>query len=257
MDPLPGGGQVAVQVQVVKLTLLYIVQTNGHQHAFPHNDSVKGRTRGAQGAGTDTQPYCPVRPQAFAAPSPAPRTRLSGRGGKKGVTRGLQRHGVVQVAPVVPRKSIRYGKASRQATFPPRPTSRRATPRPGLHHRRAQVSYLEIYNEQLYDLLGDSPGTSDSLAVLEDSNNNTYVRGLTLVPVSSEEEALAQFFLGEQGRTNAGHVLNAESSRSHTVFTVHLEVGRGAVRARVHVGSLVAKHEGKASVNYQGKGPGK
>ncbi|GLC42055.1 Kinesin heavy chain [Pleodorina starrii] len=89
---------------------------------------------------------------------------------------------------------------------------------------RVHVSYLEIYNEQLYDLLGDSPGTSDSLAVLEDSNNNSYVRGLTLVPVSSEEEALAQFFLGEQGRTNAGHVLNSESSRSHTVFTVHVEM---------------------------------
>ncbi|GIL58915.1 hypothetical protein Vafri_13928 [Volvox africanus] len=89
---------------------------------------------------------------------------------------------------------------------------------------RVHVSYLEIYNEQLYDLLGDTPGTSDSLAVLEDSNNNAYVRGLTLIPVSSEEEALAQFFLGEQGRTNAGHVLNAESSRSHTVFTVHVEM---------------------------------
>jgi hypothetical protein len=38
-----------------------------------------------------------------------------------------------------------------------------------------QVSYLEIYNEQLYDLLSDAPGTSDSLAVLEDANNNTYV----------------------------------------------------------------------------------
>ncbi|KXZ54349.1 hypothetical protein GPECTOR_5g430 [Gonium pectorale] len=86
------------------------------------------------------------------------------------------------------------------------------------------VSYLEIYNEQMYDLLGESPGTSDSLAVLEDANNNTYVRGLTKVPVRSEEEALAQFFLGEQGRTNAGHVLNAESSRSHTVFTVHVEM---------------------------------
>ncbi len=56
------------------------------------------------------------------------------------------------------------------------------------------------------------------------------VRGLTRVPVRSEEEALGQFFLGEQGRTTAGHVLNAESSRSHTVFTLHLEVGGGCGR---------------------------
>ncbi|PNH09453.1 Kinesin-like protein KLP1 [Tetrabaena socialis] len=99
----------------------------------------------------------------------------------------------------------------------------------GMH---PQVSYLEIYNEQLYDLLGDSPGSSDTLAVLEDANNNTYVRGLTLVPVRSEEEALAQFFLGEGGRTTAGHVLNTESSRSHAVFTVHLEVWGGQEQPR-------------------------
>jgi hypothetical protein len=37
-----------------------------------------------------------------------------------------------------------------------------------------QVSYLEIYNEALYDLLSDTPASSDSLAVLEDGNS-TYV----------------------------------------------------------------------------------
>lgn len=41
-----------------------------------------------------------------------------------------------------------------------------------------QVSYLEIYNEQLYDLLSETPGNSDSLAVLEDSNGMTYVGAL-------------------------------------------------------------------------------
>lgn len=116
---------------------------------------------------------------------------------------------------------------------------------------RVQVSYLEIYNEQLYDLLGDSPGTSDSMAVLEDANGNTYVRGLTLVPVASEEEALAQFFLGEQGRTTAGHVLNAESSRSHTVFTIHLETrtseaaSERAILSKLHLVDLAGSERTK------------
>lgn len=52
----------------------------------------------------------------------------------------------------------------------------------------------------------------------------SQVRGLTRVAVTSEEEALAQFFVGEQGRATAGHVLNASSSRSHALFTIHLEV---------------------------------
>jgi hypothetical protein len=39
-----------------------------------------------------------------------------------------------------------------------------------------KVSYLELYNDQMYDLLSENPGDSDSLAVLEDANGGTYVR---------------------------------------------------------------------------------
>ncbi len=87
-----------------------------------------------------------------------------------------------------------------------------------------QVSYLELYNDQMYDLLSERPGSSDALAILEDPSGGTYIRGLTKVKVGSEEEALMQYFAGDQGRSTAGHVLNATSSRSHTVFTVHLEM---------------------------------
>lgn len=38
-----------------------------------------------------------------------------------------------------------------------------------------QVSYLEIYNEQMYDLLSENPGSSEALAVMEDSVTGTYV----------------------------------------------------------------------------------
>ena len=34
---------------------------------------------------------------------------------------------------------------------------------------------MEIYNEQLYDLLSDHPGTADSLAILDDPQGGTYV----------------------------------------------------------------------------------
>jgi len=44
------------------------------------------------------------------------------------------------------------------------------------------------------------------------------------VPVATEEEALAQFFTGEQGRSAAHHVLNVNSSRSHALFSVALEM---------------------------------
>ena len=46
--------------------------------------------------------------------------------------------------------------------------------------------------------------------------------------VASEEEALSLFFRGEAARATASHTLNAASSRSHTVLTVHVEARVGA-----------------------------
>ncbi|KAF8058116.1 KLP1 [Scenedesmus sp. PABB004] len=96
---------------------------------------------------------------------------------------------------------------------------------------KVAVSYMEIYNEALYDLLADDPaGSAERLTIL-DGAAGTVVRGLTRVEVGSEEEALAQFFLGEQGRSTAVHVLNSNSSRSHVVFSVYVE-GRTSAEAR-------------------------
>lgn len=47
-----------------------------------------------------------------------------------------------------------------------------------------QVSYLEIYNDQLYDLLSENPGTSEHLSVTEDSNGNTFVSQQGIVGAS-------------------------------------------------------------------------
>ena len=88
---------------------------------------------------------------------------------------------------------------------------------------KVHVSCLEIYCEQLYDLLSDRPGSGDSLSILDDPHQGTYVRGLSKVPVASEEEALMHYFSGEQGRSTANHALNSSSSRSHCIFTIHME----------------------------------
>eukprot|EP00959_Pyramimonas_sp_CCMP1952_P212315 4442697-Pyramimonas_sp.AAC.1 len=90
-----------------------------------------------------------------------------------------------------------------------------------------RCSYLEIYNEELYDLLGENPGSAENLVIVE-QNRSTFVKGLNKKLVANEEEALAAFFEGESGRSVAAHSLNSNSSRSHVVFTVHLETRFGA-----------------------------
>mmetsp|Transcript_7175 Transcript_7175/g.14560 ORF Transcript_7175/g.14560 Transcript_7175/m.14560 type:complete len:717 (-) Transcript_7175:232-2382(-) len=90
-----------------------------------------------------------------------------------------------------------------------------------------RCSYLEIYNEELYDLLIENPGTAETLVIVE-QNRSVFVKGLHKKQVANEEEALAAFFEGESGRSVAAHTLNANSSRSHVVFTVHFETRFGA-----------------------------
>ena len=89
-----------------------------------------------------------------------------------------------------------------------------------------RISYLEIYNEQLYDLLvgaDDGAVASPDLTVYEDKHGVTHVKGLTLRMPSSEEDALGMLFEGETNRALAEHQLNKASTRSHCIFTLYLE----------------------------------
>ena len=53
------------------------------------------------------------------------------------------------------------------------------------------------------------------------------VKGMVKKEVRNEEEALSLFFEGENARATAMHELNTHSSRSHCIYTVHLEISSG------------------------------
>ncbi len=91
------------------------------------------------------------------------------------------------------------------------------------------VSYLQIYNERLSDLLTTWPtaGPSPDVVEVADVNGSVSVRGLAMCAAASEEEALNLLFEGETNRAVAGHAMSATSSRSHCIFTIHLEVHAG------------------------------
>ncbi|XP_053220523.1 kinesin-like protein KIF23 isoform X2 [Podarcis raffonei] len=104
------------------------------------------------------------------------------------------------------------------------------------------VSYIEIYNNYIYDLLEEGPfdpikpkwsscGTPvrsadfilpQSKILREDQNHNMYVAGCTEVEVKSTEEAFEVFWRGQKKRRIANTQLNRESSRSHSVFLIKL-----------------------------------
>uniref|UniRef100_A0A673K849 Kinesin-like protein n=1 Tax=Sinocyclocheilus rhinocerous TaxID=307959 RepID=A0A673K849_9TELE len=79
-------------------------------------------------------------------------------------------------------------------------------------------SYLEVYNEQIRDLLTNS----GPLAVREDSSNGVVVQGLTLHQPKSAEHILEALDYGNRNRTQHPTDMNAMSSRSHAVFQIYL-----------------------------------
>ncbi|XP_039470924.1 kinesin-like protein KIF23 isoform X1 [Oreochromis aureus] len=105
------------------------------------------------------------------------------------------------------------------------------------------VSYVEIYNNYIYDLLeetqedaikpkwngGGTPVRQNtelippqSKILREDQNHIMYVAGCLEVEVKSAEEAFQVFWRGQKKRKVANTRLNRESSRSHSVFIIKL-----------------------------------
>ncbi|EGT38579.1 hypothetical protein CAEBREN_01857 [Caenorhabditis brenneri] len=85
------------------------------------------------------------------------------------------------------------------------------------------VSYVEIYNNYCYDLLEDAKnGVLTKRELRHDRQQQVYVDGAKDVEVSSSEEALEVFCLGEERRRVSSTLLNKDSSRSHSVFTIKL-----------------------------------
>ncbi|KAG4063313.1 hypothetical protein JG687_00000590 [Phytophthora cactorum] len=85
-------------------------------------------------------------------------------------------------------------------------------------------SYLEIYNEKIFDLLEPtgSVAAQQPKSLREDRNKEVYVDQLREIDVGSEEEALTLLQLGSQNRHISSTDMNRESSRSHAVFSVKL-----------------------------------
>nr|CAY54166.1 unnamed protein product [Heliconius melpomene] len=84
-----------------------------------------------------------------------------------------------------------------------------------------QVSFIEIYNEGIYDLLvpGDRKN-STKLGIREDSSGNVYVKGAIQTFVKSGEEAYDVMVAGKHNLQVAATGIHAQSSRSHCIFTI-------------------------------------
>uniref|UniRef100_A0A8C1LC96 Kinesin family member 15 n=1 Tax=Cyprinus carpio TaxID=7962 RepID=A0A8C1LC96_CYPCA len=90
----------------------------------------------------------------------------------------------------------------------------------GMKSFLCKCSFIEIYNEQIYDLL-DSVSTS--LFLREDIKRGVFVEGAVEKYAASAAEAYQVLSMGWRNRRVASTSMNRESSRSHAVFTMTLE----------------------------------
>ncbi|OWZ18615.1 Kinesin [Phytophthora megakarya] len=84
-----------------------------------------------------------------------------------------------------------------------------------------RASYLEIYNEEIRDLLSKDP--KNALDLKENADSGVYVKGLTAQVVKDAAEIDHVMQTGKKNRSVGATLMNQTSSRSHSIFTIVVE----------------------------------
>ena len=82
-------------------------------------------------------------------------------------------------------------------------------------------SYVELYNEELRDLLHSNE--KNKLELRQSPEKGIFIKDLKKVSVTSSEEMMKYIKIGNQNRATAETQMNVESSRSHSIFTIYVE----------------------------------
>ncbi|KAM9365003.1 kinesin-like protein KIF20B [Pholidichthys leucotaenia] len=87
------------------------------------------------------------------------------------------------------------------------------------------VSFCEIYNENIHDLLEEAPSGAlrrTPLRLSQDVKGNAFVKDLRWVQVNTTEEAYKVMKLGKKNQSFSSTRLNQLSSRSHSIFSIRI-----------------------------------
>ncbi|XP_022620913.1 kinesin-like protein KIF3C isoform X1 [Seriola dumerili] len=122
-----------------------------------------------------------------------------------------------------------------------------------------RASYLEIYREEIRDLLDPNHATARALELRESPETGVYVRDLTSCVCKSIKEIEEVMNVGNQARAVGATDMNEHSSRSHALFLITVECSQPGPDGRKHirVGRLnlvdLAGSERQAKTGVQGE----
>ena len=96
-----------------------------------------------------------------------------------------------------------------------------------------RVSFLELYNEEIRDLLSNNP--KNKLDLREKADVGVYVKDLISFPVQNVEEMFGKLTVGRKNRAVASTMMNEGSSRSHSIFSITVEASEVGVDGQDHI----------------------
>jgi len=101
-----------------------------------------------------------------------------------------------------------------------------------------RCSFIEIYNEEIHDLVGDD--VKARLDLKESSDKGVFIKGLSMHIVKSVPEIQKLMTLGFKNRSVGETAMNKDSSRSHSIFTIYVETSETDAKGnpRITLGKL-------------------
>lgn len=107
---------------------------------------------------------------------------------------------------------------------------------------RVWVSYIEIYNEHIHDLLVPTGGgeVQEELRVVESPALGVYIPSLTESPCHASADVDRLLDYGTKRRVTAATAMNATSSRSHAVFIIKVNVVEGSEKGKNEKGKTLS-----------------
>ncbi|KAI9219731.1 P-loop containing nucleoside triphosphate hydrolase protein [Blastocladiella britannica] len=92
---------------------------------------------------------------------------------------------------------------------------------PDVNQRLVRVSYIELYQEEVRDLL--DPESRADVAIREDRDGNIVIQGVEQIVCQTKEDILGLLEKGSMARTVGETNMNNASSRSHAIFSLYIE----------------------------------
>lgn len=120
------------------------------------------------------------------------------------------------------------------------------------HDVEVTCSFMELYQENLFDLLSHKPRDQTICEIREDGTKGIFINGLSERKVTTPDMATECLMEGGGARSVGATAMNVSSSRSHAIFTINIESydreTKQTTKAKFHLVDLAGSERSKKTL---------